>query len=407
MSHLKLRKLTLFSDEIAGLFLAIYIASQIVFPLKINIYISNSINILLWSYFILYLLINKESILKINYYVVLYSLFTLFVFLSLLWSIDFELSKSMAKTVFLNAINIIILYNLIKKFNINNYILYGIIAGAFYNYLVALDIIQIYNPFYNQLQFIGTMARSGSMAIVMLLSMFATMMLWDQVRHRVFKVFLILNLFLAMYVIFLTVSKKGIIIGIFLIVLFMIQHVRNYKSILQLLLVGALFAVAVVKFSDAQFLQKKVDRTVDRFMELEGAIGENVEGGSTGDRLYFIQSGIEAFFANPLLGTGISTFSKHNDMGYYAHNNYIELIVGVGLIGMLLYYLIFIYSYVKLRSVHSSTQKRVLQIFLFALLVMDNAIVTYNLKVILFVLLYISIYIEEHSYKVGLGDKNA
>ena len=52
-----------------------------------------------------------------------------------------------------------------------------------------------------------------------------------------------------------------------------------------------------------------------------------------------IEKGIEWFKERPIFGHGIGTFSYLNDDGYYAHNGYIELLVGMGLVGTIVFFM--------------------------------------------------------------------
>lgn len=78
----------------------------------------------------------------------------------------------------------------------------------------------------------------------------------------------------------------------------------------------------------------------------------NILGGDkSGDnsRVFLLLWGIDWFLEKPLLGHGINCFRVLSDQtlmfagkNFYAHNNYIELLVGVGIIGFIIYYLFLI-----------------------------------------------------------------
>ena len=72
-----------------------------------------------------------------------------------------------------------------------------------------------------------------------------------------------------------------------------------------------------------------------------GLFGDEKEG-SFLSRLVLIQKGFELFTHRPFIGYGLNNFRTMNVWGVYAHCNYVELLVDVGLIGTLLYYSIYI-----------------------------------------------------------------
>ena len=66
---------------------------------------------------------------------------------------------------------------------------------------------------------------------------------------------------------------------------------------------------------------------------------------STSIRIHMIIRGWELFSQKPILGWGLGAFTDIGGFGIYAHNNYIELLVALGLVGTIWYYSIFIYIF--------------------------------------------------------------
>ena len=67
----------------------------------------------------------------------------------------------------------------------------------------------------------------------------------------------------------------------------------------------------------------------------------HMEDESTMARISFVQIAIQLFLANPLLGVGAGQFGVASGTGYYAHNEFAELIATTGLPGFLLYYSVY------------------------------------------------------------------
>ena len=78
-------------------------------------------------------------------------------------------------------------------------------------------------------------------------------------------------------------------------------------------------------------------------------MNSNTVEGSTYLRYRYIQSGLETFIANPIIGIGLnnSRFITMTVSGEYTylHNNYVELLACTGIIGFSLYYYEFIYIF--------------------------------------------------------------
>lgn len=57
---------------------------------------------------------------------------------------------------------------------------------------------------------------------------------------------------------------------------------------------------------------------------------------------------IEYFLNSPIVGNGIDTYKFTNIFGVYAHNNYAELLSGIGIFGLLAYYSLFVYMTIQM-----------------------------------------------------------
>ncbi len=101
---------------------------------------------------------------------------------------------------------------------------------------------------------------------------------------------------------------------------------------------------------------------------------------STGIRLRMISLGIDLFKNKPMLGYGLANAELFND-GTYLHNNYLELMVGIGLVGMVAYYinpLLSIYRNRKLFKSCSDIYSLFFLLILVCFLILDYTLVSYN-----------------------------
>lgn len=63
---------------------------------------------------------------------------------------------------------------------------------------------------------------------------------------------------------------------------------------------------------------------------------------STLERMYLMEQGIQVWKEHPFLGVGWNNYRYYNDAQRYAHNNYVEMLASLGIVGFLLYYAIFL-----------------------------------------------------------------
>lgn len=159
------------------------------------------------------------------------------------------------------------------------------------------------------------------------------------------------NISIAINIIFavMTASRKVVLyLGIFFAIYYILRS-RNPLLILRRIIVIALLAmVALFAFFKVPFLYNLLGYRFETM--INGFLGGSTDG-STGFRLNLIRWGLEWFSERPILGYGIGCYryllgSSYNTWvgtsGVYAHNNYIELLVGIGIVGTMIYYALYI-----------------------------------------------------------------
>jgi O-antigen ligase len=65
-------------------------------------------------------------------------------------------------------------------------------------------------------------------------------------------------------------------------------------------------------------------------------------------REHLIEEALRMFKAHPIVGVGLNNFSAWSSFALYAHNNYLEVLTGLGLTGLALYYWFYLYLLVRL-----------------------------------------------------------
>lgn len=388
--------------NILYMLLVLFVASLIMFDSESYVIYSNIINIMLWGGVLLGLFLGQNVRLYKNPIGNIYFLFTVFALLSCIWATDYSLALDYTKRLVIALINLYVIYFIFKAYNLEDAVLYGIIAGAFFNYLIAFGLISAPFELYEYGRFLGSVGNPNKLSRVMALSIFASIVLMDRqknISNKALYIFLVINIILSFYLIFLSVSKKGLIIGPALILSTIRLSKINFSRLLGILVIVAGSVYLIISYVPATVLSDFSERTVFRVTTaVNSFLTEGGGDASTIERQELFEEGIRLFSENPIVGVGLNNFRFY--FTKYAHNNFIELLTGLGIIGFALFYSIYFKIFGKIKNMYNSNIKRYLYIMVFAILFMDVTTVSYFDKLILIVLLYL--YSTAEKNKKGL-----
>lgn len=171
---------------------------------------------------------------------------------------------------------------------------------------------------------------------------------------------------LFLFVIFITASQKVIlsILIVFLIYMGLLLYKRRIKLFFKIAIISSI-AVAVAaayfqKVGDLEYAYIRTAATIETLITGERA--NWAAGGADGEGLRgdLVDKGIEYISQNPILGYGINNYRPllKNDVGFetYSHNTPIEIVIGIGFFGMILYYVIFIILLLKLLKAYKKSK---------------------------------------------------
>jgi len=187
-----------------------------------------------------------------------------------------------------------------------------------------------------------------------------------------------------------TGSRKAILIASFFLVLTLIQVVPILPKKRRKLTLGLVIAVlGLTGLSLGQWIYQNgaeilaVQRTLD------------FEDSSYRTRAEMVQQGLQLWRHSPLFGNGVDAFRGLSGQGTYAHNNYVELLCDIGLIGTLLFYAI--YAQVLIRAAQAPRLLRLYcQIFILMLLLADFGYVSYTSKQSVMILMILTVVTTSH-----------
>ncbi len=191
-----------------------------------------------------------------------------------------------------------------------------------------------------------------------------------------------------------TGSRKVIIafvISVFALVLF--KKSETFGSFL-----GKIFKIIIMAMLVFSLLKlpafSNINNRFSSFMNLFNANAEVDE--STLIRKNLINQGLDLWRDHFIVGIGLNgTLSNTTGLGTYSHNNYVELLATVGLIGFVLFYLMYIIAAIKSFLNHNYSIDKVLVLLLICInLLLEFACVSYYSfqNYVFFLLMYNYVY---------------
>ena len=190
-------------------------------------------------------------------------------------------------------------------------------------------------------------------------------------------------------------SRKAIVmavIGTIVIIIFGFRMRMHKKTLFPyLFVVSAIIALIFVisNLSIFNLANDRIDSLFNFFSENKG----NVDG-STLARMKLNEIGVDLFNSKPLFGYGIDNAKIYGNAyfhttEYYLHNNFLEILANLGLVGFVIYYLPYIIILYRLvRYWNSKSNYFIISFVLFVLtIIIDYGSVSYSSKQTIFLLL--------------------
>ena len=113
------------------------------------------------------------------------------------------------------------------------------------------------------------------------------------------------------------------------------------KFVRRLIVMACICAVVIFLLMKVEVLYDAIGNRLES-LYLQWIQGEGVDNSAT-TRERMIAIGMDMFQRAPIFGSGHNTFKFYSGYNTYSHNNYVELLVSVGVVGLLLYYLPLLY----------------------------------------------------------------
>lgn len=320
----------------------------------LNIYSNLIAFVLITNIFFYFIITNKKII--INSFIFIFIFFTIYSYLSMFWAIDPYISLTKSITLSLLLILIILLFNYIdtkdKLFKIIHYF-------VSISFIASLYLLFRYNNhYYYDRSFGSELGNVNFVSLFLSISSILCFYLFIINTTLTKKFIYFIILLILIITILLTGSRKSFLLIIFNIsfILIMINK-KNLRKIANYSLISLLIIfLSFILIFKINFLYNNIGR---RFEFIYDFFTQSYKETSMFQRYNMIDFGLRRFFEKPFLGYGTDNYrllyNSYFNLQTYSHSNFIELSVDLGVFGLILYYLLFIILFYKLRKLINNT----------------------------------------------------
>lgn len=323
-------------NNFINLIIFVYILSLYLFAnIQETSTISNTIALFLAAVIWINFLLSKKK-LVVNKFLIIYLLFIALCIISAFFALDQGTAIAKIKVLVFIFFIMISLLNYIDTFDkLKKIITYFIYSGIIVSIYILIN-----SDFYQITRYGDKLGNVNEIGMIIGISATFCFSFFLEKRKYGYLMFLLIMII----TILLTGSRKSLffILMNFIIILYLKNRNSLFKKLKFFSVAGlVLFIILYVVFSVPMLYQIIGYRIENLFYFISGSkVNEN----SVYERLYMIKVGIDMFKNRPLFGYGIDNYRFYFNMtpggrNTYSHNNIIELMVGTGIFGVLIYYL--------------------------------------------------------------------
>lgn len=339
--------------------------------------------------------IRITSFVKWYWFFIFYSIFHTFIFSS-----ASELSIMMLYRIVVIGILLIAVSNALFYFNLIEPLVWGFSVAILANFLILINIIPSPIESNYGIRFMGTVGNSNVLANMLIAAIgIIIMYLYIYKKNINFLFFVIL---FAFYCVFLTGSRAGIFMGtlLFFIVFQKTFQGKDFIISRNLVLLFIFASVAMLipsLFSNSASIEK-LNVFLIRFENLLSFSSGNVGDKSVEFRYDYALVALDIFINKIWIGIGLDNFKGIYPI--YTHNNYLEIAVGLGVFGLLIYYI----NYYLLITKTIKAKSNIRYVFLgiiFIRLIIDTTMVSYYLRTVVISFVVMEFLIDKSINKFG------
>jgi len=323
-------------NSIINVIMFLYIISLYIFTYRENLNIISNVLALILVFMIWTNILFTKKRIIFNYYLFIHLLFIIVCTFSVLFAIDQGIAISKVRTLVLIYLPMIALVNYVDSFKKLKILIVSFIYAGFFTSVYIL----ITSDF-SQLKRYGS--ELGNVNVIgMIIGISVTFCFFSIIEEKKYRYSLLLLIMLA--TVLLTGSRKALLLIIMnIIIILYLNNKKGLKKKLKFFVISMAFLlVCFYLIFEIPLFYQIIGRRIENLFVF--ALGGDVNEGSVYTRAYMIEVGLKMFKERPIIGHGINNYKilfsgVIGGRETYSHNNIIELMVGTGLIGVLLYYL--------------------------------------------------------------------
>lgn len=239
--------------------------------------------------------------------------------------------------------------------------------------------------------------NANAFASMVLFSTIAAMCTIYLSKNKILWIVMIAIIIANYHMLILSEGRKFLIAPLLFLFILMFKSSGFKFSRLAIIGIVAIIAIPIIwniLVSNNVIQDTLVRRIEMTFAILEGRSGHMGEGDLERQRM--IVKGFDYFTMSPIWGNGHANFSylfsledKGGHIGHFSHNNYIELLCNLGIIGFLVYYAFYYKTLKSTAKIHTKANNIVFT-YIIVLMILEFGIVSYYLFYLLQILICIA-----------------
>ncbi|MFH0069895.1 O-antigen ligase family protein [Peribacillus sp. NPDC056705] len=337
--------------------------------------------LILYSFEFCYIILIGFISMKKNRKIGMYALWSAIFFTICLLSCTYAVNQEAAAMQTINVLKILLIGNSLVLFINNdekklNFVLISIIISALYTTVLLI----IYTPInYWGSARLGESIGLNANDLALKMTISSLIIIYFGKKNKKTSYFILGAIFLL--ITFLTGSRKAFLMflmGLIFLTFLTIKKRRRIFIVLPIMIfiIYLLWNITMTNPVLYSLLGIRIEGLINAFLG-QGAVDE-----STLVRMKMIENGMQLFIEKPFLGYGIDNFVSVSSFSVYSHNNYIELLVGMGIFGTLVYYSLYLGIIYKLfRSLKNNSYAAIFISLIIGLAVMEYGLVTYYIEI--------------------------
>lgn len=351
---------------------------------------------------IIILYMRQFNILFDNIYIKFFSAFFIYIMISYVWTDYYVDQFYVVPFMICDILLVLLFWNVAQYIAVENIMMIFIIAGCLAASKMLLTVpvnaygVQVYFEGIGNRNMLG-MCLSFSAAICF--CMYLIKKSWCYLGIMIY----------LYYAALMAGSKKGILLGAFIILIGILLMRFSVKKAVIVLVVSCLFMLLYYILMNNTFIYGIIGVRMQTFIR---SLGNGGEGDvSTHERLYLLRLAPQIIMERPIFGWGMNGFTgwvvrNTNHRATYSHNNYTEVLANFGIAGFVIYYWVYFSTIVRGIKISRIFKKNYASIWgtatVITMMGLEMACVTYYEMIFQAIIIFAVIMVYQYGYASDL-----